>query len=156
MELKAFSAGDRRPVVLYVEDHPVNAVLMEALFERRPGLRLVVAETGQAALRIAQGLNPQLLLLDLQLPDCHGSDLLPLLRQLPGCGRAPAVAVTANSDFDIANTGFVELWPKPMNLDLVLERLDRLLPGGNSGARNAPQQQHNRLALGPLAGALRV
>lgn len=120
-------ATDPRPVVLYVEDHPVNAVLMEALFERRPGLRLLVATTGQAALREAQGLNPQLLLLDLQLPDCQGSELLPLLRQLPGCGQAPAVAVTANSDFDISGTGFAELWPKPMNLDLVLERLDRLL-----------------------------
>ena len=154
MEPNASYANDRRPVVLYVEDHPVNAVLMEALFERRPGLRLVIAETGQAALRIAQGLNPQLLLLDLQLPDCHGSDLLPLLRQLPGCGRAPAVAVTANSDFDITNSGFVELWPKPMNLDLVLERLDRLLPGAGVAARNPQQQQHYKSGFGPMAPAL--
>ena len=134
MQSNLSTTGDWRPVVLYVEDHPVNAVLMEALFERRPALRLVVAETGRAALQVAQGLNPQLLLLDLQLPDCHGSDLLPLLRALPGCARAPAVAVTANSDFDIAGSGFVELWPKPMNLDWVLERLDRLLPIANSAA----------------------
>ena len=141
-------ANDRRPVVLYVEDHPVNAVLMEALFERRPGLRLVIAETGQAALRAVQGLTPQLLLLDLQLPDCHGSDLLPILRQLPCCASAPAVAVTANSDFDISNTGFIELWPKPLNLDLVLERLDRLLPTPGAASQEAPQQQRFRLGLG--------
>jgi CheY-like chemotaxis protein len=155
MEPTSSNTSDRRPVVLYVEDHPVNAVLMEALFERRPGLRLVIAETGQAALRVAQGLNPQLLLLDLQLPDCHGSELLPLLRQLPGCSRAPAVAVTANSDFDINGTGFVELWPKPMNLDLVLERLDRLLPGAGAAVRS-PSPQNYRMALGTLAGVMGV
>ena len=144
-------------MVLYVEDHPVNAVLMEALFERRPGLRLVIAETGQEALRVAQGLNPQLLLLDLQLPDCHGSELLPLLRQLPGCGPAPAVAVTANSDFDITGTGFSELWPKPMTLDLVLERLDRLLPGAGAGADvRSPSQQSYRLGFAALAGVMGV
>lgn len=147
--------SDRRPVVLYVEDHPVNAVLMEALFERRPGLRLVIAETGQAALRVAPGLDPQLLLLDLQLPDCHGSDLLPLLRQLPGCSRAAAVAVTANSDFDIGGTGFIELWPKPLNLDLVLERLDRLLQGPATAARS-PSPHSYRLGRATLAGALDI
>ena len=155
MEPNPSYTSDRRPVVLYVEDHPVNAVLMEALFERRPGLRLVIAETGQEALRVAQGLNPQLLLLDLQLPDCHGSELLPLLRQLPGCGGAPAVAVTANSDFDITGTGFIELWPKPMNLDLVLERLDRLLPGAGAAVRS-PTQHSYRLGVAALAGMMGV
>ena len=135
MEIKPPSAGDTRPVVLYVEDHPVNAVLMEALFERRPRLRLVIAETGHAALLIAPNLNPQLLLLDLQLPDCHGSELLPRLREVPGCDSAPAVAVTANSDFDINGTGFIDLWPKPMNLDRVLEQLDRLIPAVRQAAR---------------------
>ena len=153
METTPSSTHDWRPVVLYVEDHPVNAILMEALFERRPGLRLVVAETGQAALQVAQGLNPQLLLLDLQLPDCHGSDLLPLLRNLPGCGLAPAVAVTANSDFDIDGTGFVELWPKPMNLDLVLERLDRLLPDASPTARSPhASYQVTGVRLAPVMG----
>jgi len=115
-----------RRSVLYVEDHPVNAMLMSALFERRPGLKLVLAETGQQAVAIASGLHPVLLLLDLRLPDCHGSQLLPLLRQLPGCDRAPAVAVTAEDDFDITSTGFSEIWTKPLNLDLVLRRLDAL------------------------------
>jgi CheY-like chemotaxis protein len=115
-----------RRSVLYVEDHPVNAMLMSALFERRPGLKLVLAETGQHAVAIASGLHPALLLLDLRLPDCHGSQLLPLLRQLPGCGTAPAVAVTAEDDYDIAGTGFCELWAKPLHLDFVLRRLDVL------------------------------
>ncbi len=112
--------------VLYVEDHPVNAMLMAALFEARPQLKLVVAQNGQQALLIAAGLDPALLLLDMRLPDCHGTQLLPLLRQLPGCESAPAVAVTAEEDFVLEGSGFVELWRKPLDLAWVMRRLDAL------------------------------
>jgi CheY-like chemotaxis protein len=129
-----------RRSVLYVEDHPVNAMLMSAMFERLPGLDLVVAATGQEALCMAPGLDPVLLLLDLRLPDCHGSDLLPLLRLLPGCESAPAVAVTADGDFDITGTGFVELWAKPLNLQDVLQRVEALVgPGSTSSAPGSPR-----------------
>lgn len=119
------SAPSRR-TVLYVEDHPVNALLMSAIFERRPELELVIAGTGQEALRVAAGLQPVLLLLDLGLPDCHGSQLLGRLRALPGCATAPAIAVTADATFDIEGTGFLELWSKPLHLDQVLRRLSEL------------------------------
>lgn len=135
-----------RPV-LYVEDHPVNAVVMGALFEQRPQLKLVVAPTGQQALCIAAGLNPVLLLLDMRLPDCHGLQLLPLLRQLPGCETAPAVAVTAENDFVLAGSGFVELWPKPLDVGLVLRRLDALTGAAPAAAR--------RTAPPPAAQGLR-
>ena len=129
-----------RRSVLYVEDHPVNAMLMSAMFERRPEFELVVAVTGQQALCMAPELNPVLLLLDLRLPDCHGSQLLPLLRLLPGCEAAPAVAVTADGDFDITGTGFCELWAKPLYLDQVLRRIDALLgpPRAQAGSAHEP------------------
>ncbi len=116
----------RRPVVLYVEDHAVNLLLMRALFERRPQLELVCATSGYHARALAPELSPVLLLLDLRLPDCHGSLLLPQLRQFAGCREASAVAVTADSDFDITGTGFCELWTKPLDLRVVLGRLDAL------------------------------
>ncbi len=119
--------NDDRRTVLYVEDQPINAMIMSALFERRPDLQLVVAETGEKALHLAHALQPALLLLDLQLPDCHGSELLPRLRQLPGYAGVQAVAVTADIDFDIHSSGFGEMWPKPMDLKQVLDRLDALL-----------------------------
>jgi CheY-like chemotaxis protein len=112
--------------VLYVEDNPVNAMLMTALFERCSQLRLVVARSGRQALEIAPGLQPVLLLLDLNLPDCHGSQLLAVMRHLPGYEDVPAVAVTADSEFATAGTDFAELWAKPLNLSRVLERLDAL------------------------------
>lgn len=123
-----------RRSVLYVEDHPVNAMLMGAIFERRPDLRLVLATTGTEAVCCASDLYPALLLVDLRLPDCHGSQLLDVLRLIPGCESAPAVAVTADGDYDLAGTGFSELWPKPMDLHQVLRRLEALAPvdGGDS------------------------
>jgi CheY-like chemotaxis protein len=134
-----------RRVVMYVEDQPVNVALMEALFKRRPDLRLAVATTGAAASQLALGLEPVLMLLDLQLPDCHGSNLLPELRRHPGCRDAPAVAVTAEHDFEIEGTGFSEIWTKPLNLLRVLARLNGLVPptpgnraGGKGPERSSP------------------
>jgi len=115
---------DSRRPVLYVEDHPVNAMLMKALFERRPELKLVVADSGEQALDLIADLRPVLLLLDLRLPDCHGTQLLPLLQR--HVADVPAVAVTADDDFDIVDSGFAELWAKPLHLDRVLERVDAL------------------------------
>ncbi len=110
--------------VLYVEDHPTNVHLMQALFKRRPHLDLVVAIDGQQARRIAPGLNPALLLLDLRLPDCHGAQLLQQLRQIEGWADIPAIAVTAEADFQLDGQGFREVWAKPLNLAHVLQRLD--------------------------------
>lgn len=136
-----------RRTVLYVEDHPVNALLMAAIVEQRPELQLVVATTGEEALCMAAGLNPALLLLDLGLPDCHGSRLLGLLRSLPGCEHVPAVAVTADVTFDISGWGFRELWPKPLYVDQVLARLDALV-----GTQPSPPPQLPRelLSIPPL------
>jgi CheY-like chemotaxis protein len=121
------SASRLRHQVLYVEDEPVNALLMRALFERLPDCDLVVADCGRRALELAQGLHPALLLLDLRLPDIHGSALLPRLRRIVGCEAVPAIAVTAEHGYDIAGTGFDELWRKPLNLLSVLERVEGYL-----------------------------
>lgn len=141
-----------RSAVLYVEDHPVNAMLMSALFERRPGLCLHVAPTASAALRMADGLHPALLLLDLNLPDGHGAALLLQLRRIAGCRDIPAVAVTADARFDIRGTGFQELWAKPLDLKQVLERVDALV----AAAPRANAATSSRRAMAPLPRLLRA
>lgn len=136
----ADGSAPRRPV-LYVEDHPVNVLLMSAIFERRPGLQLVTATTGEQALCVAAGLNPVLLLLDLRLPDCHGRHLLPLLRQVAGCSGVPAVAVTADGDFDLEGSGFDALWLKPLRLDRVLAELDQFTGENGAALRRVPGRE---------------
>lgn len=112
--------------VLYIEDHPTNVHLMQALFKRCPHLNLVVARDGREARHLADTVRPALLLVDLRLPDCHGSDLLDELRHHEGYADLPAVAVTAEPAFRIEGTSFCEVWPKPLDLAFVLGRLDQL------------------------------
>lgn len=117
-----------RPQVLYVEDEPTNVFLMQALFRLRPHLDLVVAADGAEATTLAPTIRPALLLLDLRLPDCWGSDLLPELRRRYHWRHVPAVAVTAESNFEGGRSGFIETWHKPLDLQFVLQRLDRWMP----------------------------
>jgi CheY-like chemotaxis protein len=114
--------------VLYVEDHPVNVLVMRGLFGQRPDLELHVAASGAQALDLARRMSPALLLVDLGLPDIDGRQLLPLLRGLPGCEAVPAVAVTADATYTPDGREFRELWPKPLDFGRVLARLDALLP----------------------------
>jgi CheY-like chemotaxis protein len=120
-------AVDAREVVLYVEDHPVNVLLMQSVFELRPELELVIAVDGASAMATAERLRPALLLLDLRLPDCHGSQLLEHLRALPGWASIPAIAVTAEAEFVPEGTSFSDVWHKPLRIPTLLTRLDRVL-----------------------------
>jgi len=120
-------ADSTEHTVLYVEDHPVNVLLMEALFTKRPQARLIVATTGEAGLRAAMQDPPDLLLLDLGLPDCHGTELLKRLRALPALADVKAVAVTAEDTRGVLEAGFAEIWRKPMDMHTTLARLDCLL-----------------------------
>ena len=116
-----------RQQVLYVEDNPVNVMLMRAVFEMRSGLSLSVATCGAEALELGAGLQPSLLLLDIRLPDLPGTDLLPLLRQRLGWVHVPAVAVTAEPASDLEGKGFIEVWRKPLSVPAMLDRLDSWL-----------------------------
>jgi CheY-like chemotaxis protein len=116
-----------REVVLYVEDHPVNVLLMQTVFELRPELDLVVAVDGQSAMVETSRLKPSLLLLDLRLPDCHGTELLERMRRVPGWQDIPAIAVTAEAEFMPAGTSFCDVWHKPLRVPTLLTRLDRVI-----------------------------
>jgi len=116
-----------REAVLYVEDHPVNVLLMQTVFELRPELDLVIAVDGTSAMAAAACVRPSLLLLDLRLPDCHGTELLERLRMLPGWADIPAIAVTAEAEFMPAGTSFCDVWHKPLRVPTLLTRLDRVI-----------------------------
>ena len=144
--------GDRKlKTVLYVEDHEVNILLMQALLRHRHGLHLVVATTGAQACELTTGLEPAVLLLDIRLPDCTGTELLRRLRQHAGCRNVPAVAVTAEHDFSLHGTGFVELWTKPLRFEQTLARLDALVDGHAAAPPTAQYARHQEPAAVPRA-----
>ena len=116
--------------ILYVEDNRVNAILMEAVFEDEPGLALQVVGSGEAAIEAVRQALPDVLLLDMQLPDMTGQALLALLRQEPGLAATPAIAVSASAmseDIALAKAaGFDDYWTKPLNVTLVAPALRAL------------------------------
>ncbi|MDI1258317.1 response regulator [Aquabacterium sp.] len=116
-----------RPQVLYVEDHPVNVQLMQALFAQLPSLELTVAITGEEGYQAAIKRPPALLLLDLNLPDCHGTELLKRLRGQAVLSSVPAIAVTAADVQNLNESTFLEVWQKPLDIPSILKRLDQLL-----------------------------
>ncbi|MDP3225429.1 MAG: response regulator, partial [Rubrivivax sp.] len=130
----AAQAAAREHEVLYIEDNEVNRLLMEGMLAQRPGIRLRMAAAPQQGLQMAAERPPDLVLLDIQLPDFDGFEVLRRLRQQEARnGRAPApvVAVSANAmpaDRDKAmRAGFADYITKPIDLPLLLAAVDRLL-----------------------------
>jgi len=117
--------------VLYVEDDPVNALLMQGILELRPGLRLQVARSGAEALSLVAEQHVDLLLCDQRLPNATGDVLLGELRQAGLAASVPALLVTAEPE-DIAadlarRGGFEGYWSKPLDVAATLRSLERWL-----------------------------
>lgn len=83
--------------VLYVEDNPANAELMTAILSRRPGVAMEVAPRGDEALASIRSDAPDLVLLDLHLPDTTGEEVLRGLRSDPSTSDVPVVVLTADA-----------------------------------------------------------
>src|SRR5689334_11865849 len=91
------AAPNGHPRVLCVEDSEPNFRLIESVLRERPGIELVWAQTGESALKIAQEKTPHLVLLDLDLPDIHGSKVLEGLHAQPETGETPVIVISADA-----------------------------------------------------------
>jgi len=116
----------RRVRVLYVEDNPVNAMVMAEVLRLHPAFDVEVAETAAAGWRQATQCPPDLLLLDYTLPDGNGLQLLDQLRTRPGLSQVPAILVTADDQVSITDTSVQERWLKPIDAGHVLHRLQTM------------------------------
>lgn len=128
--------------VLYVEDNPVNLKLMEMALARRKNIHLVSAISFEAGLALAERLQPDLILLDINLPGLDGYEGLQVLKQHPELSRVPVAAVTANAmkgdrERGLA-AGFVDYVTKPFNVAELYALLDRLLAGAGQRDRLSP------------------
>ena len=123
------AAAARR--VLSVEDNPSNQALIETLISRRPQLRLDHAGTVAAARQALLTAVPDLVLLDLQLPDGRGETLIAHIHADPRLAGVPVVAITADAtDATLAAAhaaGAAEVLTKPIDVARFYAMLDRLL-----------------------------
>jgi CheY-like chemotaxis protein len=118
--------------VLYVEDNRINALLFEEAMRLLGGIELMVAEHGADALRTVEVWTPQVLVLDANLPDMNGNELLGRLRQRPELAGVPAYMCSADAmpeDLQRAReSGFQGYWTKPIEMNAVSDALDALRP----------------------------
>jgi PAS domain S-box-containing protein len=119
--------------VLYVEDNPVNVLLMEAMLQREPGVRLLTAQLPEEGIELAREQTPDLVLLDIQLPGMDGYEVLRRLRDVPALRATPMVALTANAmPDDVARgreAGFDAYLTKPVMLPDLLALVRRAMRG---------------------------
>jgi hypothetical protein len=122
--------ADLRASVLYIDDNPGNLRLMAEVFAQRPGLELLMAPAPGLGIELARSHRPALVLLDLQLPDIDGFEVLARLRQDDALRDTPIVAVTslgAARDLERARrAGFADYVVKPIDVARLLAIVDRL------------------------------
>lgn len=123
--------------LLYVEDNPANLQLIERFIARRADLKLLTAVTGQLGVELARAALPEVILLDINLPDISGFDALKILRQIPATAGIPVIAVSANAmPRDVEKgmkAGFFRYLPKPIRLDEFTDALNAALACTKSG-----------------------
>jgi signal transduction histidine kinase/ActR/RegA family two-component response regulator len=122
--------SDRRRV-LYIEDNAPNRALVEQLLAERDGFELITSETAAAGLALAHELRPDLLLLDLNLPDAHGEDVLDALREHEARSEIPVVVLSADASPDRARRaiagGARACLAKPIKVAELFGEIDRAL-----------------------------
>jgi PAS domain S-box-containing protein len=83
--------------LLYVEDNPANLKLVEQLIARRPDLRLLSATNGNLGIDLARRNQPEVILMDINLPVMSGLEALKILREDPATAHIPVIAISANA-----------------------------------------------------------
>jgi PAS domain S-box-containing protein len=117
--------------LLYVEDNPANLKLVEQLVARRPDMRLLSAQDAGLGIALARASQPQVILMDINLPGISGIEALKILREDPATSHIPVVALSANAvPRDIAKgleAGFFRYLTKPLRVDEFMDTLDLAL-----------------------------
>lgn len=136
--------------VLYVEDNLSNLRLIDRVLAGRPGIKLLSAVRGALGLDLARQHRPDLILLDLNLPDMHGADVLRCLQEGPDTASIAVVVISADATAAqierLLAGGARDYLTKPIDVKQFLVtiddilRLDQRLPNqrhSNGGARRA-------------------
>ena len=118
--------------IVYVEDNPINALLMQEVIAQRPDCTLHLAVSVRDGIAMIERLRPDLVLVDLHLPDGSGLEVAEWMRTMPLLTRVPVVVVSADStqaQRDAATVAGARAYlAKPIRLAETLLLIDELLP----------------------------
>lgn len=120
--------------VLYVEDNPANLALVRNILATLQGVALIEAVDGTTGLTMANQHRPDLIVLDIDLPDHDGYEVLRWIRRTPALARTPVLALSAGalpSDIERGvEAGFAAYLTKPLDVDKFLDAIDAALTPG--------------------------
>ncbi len=130
----AAGASLKNRTVLYVEDNLSNLKLIERVLARRPGIRILSAMQGRLCLDLTREHHPDLILLDLHLPDIGGAEVLRRLRESPETREIPVVVVSADATprqiERLRADGARDYLTKPFDVKKFLALVDEILGDG--------------------------
>ncbi|CAH1906421.1 Response regulator receiver domain-containing protein [Candidatus Nitrotoga sp. HW29] len=110
---------DKLVRILYVEDEPDIQMVARLALEALGGYTVAICSSGDEALQLAPGFQPQLFLLDVMMPGMNGPSTLKILRALPQFARTPVIFMTAKvQPGEVAGykeLGVIDVIPKPFN-----------------------------------------
>ncbi|HUS19605.1 MAG TPA: PAS domain S-box protein [Terriglobales bacterium] len=136
---EASANGTAVHTLLYVEDNQANLELVQRLIARRPDMRLLTAVNGTLGVELARSAQPDLILMDINLPGISGIEALKILRNDPRTAHIPVIALSANAIPRDINTGlsagFRRYLTKPVKVKEFMEVLDETLsskPGSSN------------------------
>jgi PAS domain S-box-containing protein len=116
--------------MLYVEDNRINALLFEEAMRMLGGIELRVVEDGTQALALVKNWPPQLLVLDANLPDMSGFEILRRMRTMPALAEVPAYMCSADAMAEdrqrARDAGFIGYWTKPIVMAEIVADIDAL------------------------------
>jgi CheY-like chemotaxis protein len=124
----ALPASNVQRTLLYVEDNPANLALVEQLIERRSDLKLLTAINGHLGIVLARACQPDVILMDINLPGLSGFGCLKLLQNDPATSHIPVLALSANAvPRDVEKgmeAGFFRYLTKPIKVVEFMDALD--------------------------------
>ncbi len=118
----------KQRTLLYVEDNPANMELVEQLIARRSDLKLLTAINGHLGIVMARAYQPDVILMDINLPGLSGIGALKILLNDPLTARIPVIALSANAvprDIERGiDAGFFRYLTKPIKVREFMDALD--------------------------------
>jgi len=134
--------ADATTRILYIEDNPANVEVVARFLRSRLNLRLVSARSGRCGLELATRETPHLILLDLDLPDLPGGEVLDQLKAMPVTAGIPVAVVSAEAAPRVIRgmrgKGVIAYLTKPLDLSELAMVVDSFLAGSEHGASAAP------------------
>jgi two-component system cell cycle response regulator DivK len=127
---------ETKGTILYVEDNPDNRLLVKRILLAED-YSLLEAIDGKDALNVLKTARPDLILMDINMPDMDGYTLTAKIKSLPGFERIPILALTANvmrgdkeKTLEAGCDGYIQ---KPLDIDQLTREIDKFLSRRSNG-----------------------